>query len=321
MRTAPLLALSMAVLTVPATAGAAITVPAPGIAHRSETRDGQRWHAVTIELGRPGLAVHVSREDQKGKTLSQIAKAERAAVAINAHLFRAGFSLCGVAVARGTPWKAVDATSCVHGFGWGREPSSFQLLSTSGFGALPAGLTDLVSGYPTLVRGGVACDGKAPDVCAIPPAAPAAFAGANPRTMIGVDRERKKLVLVVADGREVGAAAGLSLVEASTFLRDTVGVWDAVNLDGGGSSELWIGAEGGVVNAPSDGAERPIASAIVVQYDPTLAPSSPTALPVEPPSVDERVGRDRRRGAAAGPMFVAFALAGLGYWIWSKRQH
>jgi exopolysaccharide biosynthesis protein len=33
-------------------------------------------------------------------------------------------------------------------------------------------------------------------------------------------------------------------------------VSDAVNLDGGGSTELWIAAEGGIVNRPSDGHER-----------------------------------------------------------------
>lgn len=300
---------------------AATSSPAPGIVHRSETRDGQRWHAVTVELGRPGLAVHVSREETKGKTLSQIAKAEGATVAINANIFRTDFGLCGVAVSRGVAWKTVDSSSCVHGLGWGREPSSFQLLPTKGFAALPAGLTDVVSGYPTLVRGGVACDGKAPDVCAIPPAAPAAFAGPNPRTMIGVDKDRKKLLLVVADGREMGAAAGLSLAEASTFLRDTVGVWDAVNLDGGGSSELWIGPEGGVVNVPSDGSERPIASAVVVRFDASNAPSAPTALPVDPPVFDERHPVDRRRGAAAAPMMIAFAIGGFLMWIWSKRRH
>lgn len=297
------------------------TVPAPGIVHRSETRDGQRWHAVTIELGKPGMSVHVSREETKGLKLSQIAKSEKAVVAINANIFRASYALCGVAVSRGTPWKAVDSSSCVHGLSWGREPTSWQLLSTKGFVATPEGITDVVSGYPTLVRSGVACDGKAPDVCAIPPQAPEAFAGPNPRTMIGVDKDRKKLFLVVADGRESGAAAGLSLAEASTFLHDTIGAWDAVNLDGGGSSELWIGPEGGVVNIPSDGSERTIASAVVVRFDPTNAPSAPSALPVDPPMLDERAPRDRRRGAAAAPMMIAFAIAGVVYWIWSKRQH
>jgi hypothetical protein len=35
-------------------------------------------------------------------------------------------------------------------------------------------------------------------------------------------------------------------------------VADAVNLDGGGWRALFIAAEGGVVNQPSDGGERPV---------------------------------------------------------------
>lgn len=315
-------ALLIALFAVPV--HAATSTPAPGIVHRSETNDGQRWHAVTVELGKPGISIHVSREEAKGRTLSQIAKAEGATVAINGSIFRAEYALCGVAVSRGVKWKAVDASSCIHGLGWGREPSSFRLLSTKGpfdAGASPfEGLTDVISGYPTLVRGGVACDGQKPDVCEIPKAAPAAFAGPNPRTMIGVDKDRKKLFLVVADGREVGAAAGLSLTQASVFLRDTIGVWDGVNLDGGGSSELWIGPEGGVQNVPSDGSERPIASAVVVRFDATNAPSAPTALPVDPPTFDERSRGNRARGAAAAPLFLAMAIGGGLMWLWSKRR-
>ncbi len=316
----PLLAVAALAATATGRAGAGVSIPAPGLVHRSETRDGRRWHLVTVELGKPGLAVHVSREASKGRTLSQIALAEGATVAINANIFRDGFSLCGVAFSRGEAWREIDASSCVHGFGWGRAPSTFQLVSTKALDGLPAGMTDLVSGYPTLVRGGVPCDGRAPEVCAIPAAAPSSFVGPNPRTLLGVDKDRKRMFFVVADGRELGAAAGLSLLEASVFLRDTVGAWDAVNLDGGGSSELWIASEGGVVNVPSDGAERPIASAIVVRFDPTQSASAPTALPAEPPAVDAPASRDRGRSAAAAPTFVFFVVAGVGLWLWSRNR-
>ena len=314
------LLLSAVLVAAPAAARAAVTSPAPGIAHRSETRDGQRWHAVTVTLGHPGVAVHVSSEASKGRTLSQIARAEGATVAVNAKLDRPGFSLCGTAFSRGIAWRAVDSTTCAHGFAWGRQPSSYQLLSTKDLVALPPGLTDAVSGYPTLVKGGVPCDGQAPASCAIPAAAPAAFVGPNPRTMLGVDKDRTRLLLVVADGRESGAAAGMTLAEAARFLRVELGAWDAVNLDGGGSSELWIGAEGGVVNAPSDGAERPIANAVVVRFDPTNAPASTEGHAREPPAIAERETGDRRRAAATVPLVIALALGGLGLWVWSKSS-
>jgi hypothetical protein len=41
-----------------------------------------------------------------------------------------------------------------------------------------------------------------------------------------------------------------------------LGAHKALNLDGGGSSEMWV--KGKVVNKPADGEERPICSAILV---------------------------------------------------------
>ena len=40
------------------------------------------------------------------------------------------------------------------------------------------------------------------------------------------------------------------------------GAVDAINFDGGGSSEMIVGGQ--IQNSPSDGAERPVGSAIVV---------------------------------------------------------
>ena len=65
------------------------------------------------------------------------------------------------------------------------------------------------------------------------------------------------LVLVV-DGRSTDSK-GLTLQELATyFLR--LGARDAVNLDGGGSSEMVINGE--IVNKPSDGRERPVSMAL-----------------------------------------------------------
>lgn len=296
---------------------ASTSAPYPGVVHKSETANGQRWHVVSIELGKPGLSLHVSREEQRGKTLSAIAKAEGAVVAVNGNIFRPSFSLCGIAVARSVPWKSVDDASCAHGLAWGARPQTFQLLSTKGLaqGALPEGVTDVVSGYPTLVREGVACGGTA---CPFPPQVPAAFAGPNPRTMLGFDAARTHAFLVVVDGRETGNAAGMTLAEAATFMHDVVGASDAINLDGGGSSELFVAAEGGVVNAPSDGSERVIADAVFVRWEPTNAAAAPSALPVDPPTFDERSRPNRARSAAVPAMAIAFAVAAFLMWIYGK---
>ena len=82
--------------------------------------------------------------------------------------------------------------------------------------------------------------------------------GRHPRTMVGVTAAGE-LLLVTADGR--GASAGLTLPEAAALLAG-LGAVDALNLDGGGSTTFVAG--GAVRNVPSDGHERPVASALTV---------------------------------------------------------
>lgn len=91
----------------------------------------------------------------------------------------------------------------------------------------------------------------------------------HPRTAIGITSEGK-VVLVTVDGRNTHAH-GMSLPEL-TFLLAQLGIHDALNLDGGGSTALFIKGndEAGIVNYPSDNkefdhqGERKVANAILV---------------------------------------------------------
>jgi hypothetical protein len=82
----------------------------------------------------------------------------------------------------------------------------------------------------------------------------------NPRTLAGVDASGRVL-LVTVDGRST-ASMGLSVAE-SAELADDLGMREAVNLDGGGSTTMV--ARGQVVNEPSDPTgERPVGDAVLV---------------------------------------------------------
>lgn len=82
----------------------------------------------------------------------------------------------------------------------------------------------------------------------------------NPRTIAGVDG-RGRILLVTVDGRAT-ASLGLSIAE-SAALAQALGMRDAINLDGGGSTTMV--ANGAVINKPSDAAgERPVGDAILV---------------------------------------------------------
>lgn len=83
----------------------------------------------------------------------------------------------------------------------------------------------------------------------------------HPRTCIGITGD--SIICITIDGRSE-RAAGMSLQEAQDFLL-SLGCVDAINLDGGGSTTMWIRHKG-IVNQPSDKTgERPVANAFVIR--------------------------------------------------------
>ncbi len=84
--------------------------------------------------------------------------------------------------------------------------------------------------------------------------------GRAPRTGLGLAAEGT-LFLVAVDGRQPGVSIGMTLEELAALLLK-LGAYDALNLDGGGSSSLYL--DGKLLNNPSDGRERSVASALAV---------------------------------------------------------
>ena len=84
--------------------------------------------------------------------------------------------------------------------------------------------------------------------------------GRAPRSAVGVTADGK-IVFAVVDGRQ-SHSHGLTLTEFAELLLKFK-VQNAINLDGGGSSALYV--NGDVVNAPSDGSERAVGSALILQ--------------------------------------------------------
>lgn len=86
----------------------------------------------------------------------------------------------------------------------------------------------------------------------------------NPRTAVGYLGDNH-YVLVVADGR-TSESAGLSLLELAEFMQ-SLGVTQAYNLDGGGSSTMY--SDGSVINNPTTNgntvSEREVSDIIYIQ--------------------------------------------------------
>ena len=82
----------------------------------------------------------------------------------------------------------------------------------------------------------------------------------HPRTFLCTTEE--SVLFIAVDGRS-SIADGMNLIEAQNFLLD-IGCVDAINLDGGGSTTLWIKGEG-IINNPSDlTGERPVSNAFLI---------------------------------------------------------
>ncbi len=108
----------------------------------------------------------------------------------------------------------------------------------------------------------------------------------NPRTAVGTTRDGRHLLLVTVDGRQA-FSKGVSLAGMALILK-RYGAWNAINLDGGGSTTMAAG--GLTVSSPGgDGSERPVADMLLVYSDRAFQPDAP-ALPSV--TADAEAGQD-----------------------------
>ncbi len=116
-----------------------------------------------------------------------------------------------------------------------------------------------VGGWPRVVQDGVNVATRADS---LEGTFPRFSAARHPRSAVALSRDSAQLMLVVVDGRRPWSV-GMSLAELGDALI-SLGAWQAMNLDGGGSSALWVGGE--VVNYPSDPTgERAVGNALMVR--------------------------------------------------------
>ncbi|UMZ73804.1 phosphodiester glycosidase family protein [Natranaerofaba carboxydovora] len=84
--------------------------------------------------------------------------------------------------------------------------------------------------------------------------------GRNPRTAIGILPD-DEILLITVDGRAPTKSIGFELEELAEYLKD-LGVKSALNLDGGGSTMMWLEDE--IINHPSGATLRNIGNALVI---------------------------------------------------------
>ncbi len=258
-----------------------------------------KMHVAQIDLTAPGIRFKVSppggnREVVRETTLA-FAVRERAQLAINAHFFLP------------FPSEDKDAWVIGLGASEGRVFSGFEIptqnyalvayapainIDRNNAAAIvhydPAfkdgthviekvALWNVVAGSSRIVTSGVATvpvyrDDNHFDA-ELDPGGPGDYSNAKAwadvataRTAIGLSRDRRVLTLFTVDAR--GGSEGMRLSEVADVLIRDFGVFDALNLDGGGSTTMVMeGAPGtpAIVNVSSDNAAgRPVATSLAV---------------------------------------------------------
>ncbi|HSI73153.1 MAG TPA: phosphodiester glycosidase family protein [Fimbriimonas sp.] len=157
-------------------------------------------------------------------------------------------------VARGTKTQALSAL----------RPERKLRIRTETQGFDWNAVENAIGGGPFLLRNGnLAVDAEAQGFNA-------AFSNTrHPRTAVGVTKHGD-IWLVAIDGRQ-SMSVGASLKETAEVMLG-LGCVDAMNLDGGGSTNLHL--LGVTVNRPSDKAERPVSNALLV-FAPITSGSAP----------------------------------------------
>ncbi len=229
-----------------------------GVRLLEETREGpvNVW-AVAVDVCADGVEIRATGEDEVRQRTSAFGRQVGAQVAINGGFYEPDYSPTGFAMGGGQVWSD-DITA--HGFiGFGEGGPNIW-APRKRIDEIPDGLSEAVGGYDS-----VAVAGEVPEFHQ-------RFCGErHPRTVVGLSRDRETLYLGAVDGRS-DESRGMTCEELGQWMIE-LGAWEALNLDGGGSTTLWM-EDRGVVNQPSAGVERVVSNHLAVIADGQGAPSS-----------------------------------------------
>lgn len=227
------------------------TPVAPGVDYQHIRRGTIEVHIARIDLRSPKIRVIATTEEDRGLTVSAFAKKNHAIIAVNGDYFNEeqlqpiGLSMgaCGV----WTKGQKVGRKQGLVAVGKKRADIQQRTMKTRWW------MTGAVSGWPMLVKDCAPIENL--------PGSDHFTRAPHPRTAAALSRDKKTLYLVVSEGRKDGVP-GMTLPELASFLWNELGVCSAMNLDGGGSTAMWV--EDRIVNVPSDGFEREVGNHLAV---------------------------------------------------------
>jgi len=226
----------------------------PGVEYQEFAEGSHDIHVTRVDLTNDRIRVIASRESERGMKVSDYAKKNKAIVAINADYFDETFKPVGLTVGPCGQWAGTKDTGREGVVAIGGAQATIQRQREI-MDPPPDWVESAVSGWPALVM-----DCKALTATELP-GSDVFTRAPHPRTAVGLSDDRKTLYLLVADGRRTGVP-GLTLAQLAFFMASRLHICSAINLDGGGSTTMWVGDK--VVNRPSDGVERKVGDHLAV---------------------------------------------------------
>jgi uncharacterized protein YigE (DUF2233 family) len=255
----PILAAVLSIVFATAAAWADWTTVGPGVDYQEFRGDNYDVHVTRVDLTNDDIQVISTRESEKGLKVSDFAKREHALAAINGDYFDERFNPVGMTVGPCGEWDSVKKIRREGYIAIGDSKARIARQSEVRLDDDPEDWMEAtVSGWPALIA---SCKPVTP----LPGSASFTLA-THPRTAVGLSKDKKTLYLVVADGRRTGVP-GFTLPQLATFMSEKLHACAAINLDGGGSSAMWVSDR--IVNRPADGVERPVGDhlAVVLRSD------------------------------------------------------
>ena len=234
----------------PAEAADTWTDPFPGVRRLRRVTTTQNINVLVVDLCAPGVSVRATATGERQRTVTSFGTAVNAQAAVNGDFFSfSTYSTNGPSMGNGVAWGGNDGTYVAPiQFG----PNRVAIPAHGGTGGVQPWAREVVSGHPTLLVDGIRRDNNGDPLCT----------ARHPRTALGFNADRTKLYLAVIDGRATNRI-GMTCDEMVTLFTG-LGAADAVNLDGGGSSAMWL-AGTGTVNNPSDGQQRVVANHLAIR--------------------------------------------------------
>ena len=211
-----------------------------------------RVHVLRLDLREPGLRLQVSVPQERGLPIDQRPDSLAAVASFNASFFGRGHVPRGLTVSQGQVWLPVLVAEASPWLACDRVQRC--RIKFSDTATAPADAFNVVAGTPWLVRAGQVRS-QADDAGCV-----ALCAHTHPRTAVGLAGGGRWLLVVLAEGRRP-PVAGLTLVQMSQLMRE-LGAHDAINLDGGGSSTLWLNGRAVMGRPGNEPGERALSTVV-----------------------------------------------------------